>query len=84
MCNAGMEGMLSTYLSHHLQSSYSDHVLILVSTLNLNQPTRRKMISHRFEEKWVTHLTCEATILEVWMGPVPEGSPMFQLFEKIK
>lgn len=68
----------------HLQSSYSNHTPILVSTQNLNQPTRRKMISHRFEEEWVTCPTCEATTLEAWMGPTTEGSPMFQPFKKIK
>lgn len=68
----------------HLHFSYSDHVPIMVSTHNPSMFTRKKKISHRFEKKWVTHLACEDTIREAWMGLVCEGSLMFQLFEKIK
>lgn len=69
---------------HHLHSSYSDHVPIMITTHNPNTSTRRKKVPHRFEEKWVTHPACEDTIREAWVGSVCEGSPMFQLFEKIK
>ncbi|XP_075675168.1 uncharacterized protein LOC142644435 [Castanea sativa] len=68
----------------HLHSSDSDHVQIMVSTHKPSMPTRMKKIPHRFEEKWVTHPTCEDTICEAWVGSVCEGSPMFQVFEKIK
>ena len=35
----------------HLHSFYSDHVPIMVSTHNPSMPTRKKKISHKFEEK---------------------------------
>ncbi|KAK9988296.1 hypothetical protein SO802_028535 [Lithocarpus litseifolius] len=69
---------------NHLHSSYFDHVPIMVTTHNPSMYTRRKKVPHRFEEKWVTHPACEATIREAWVGSVCGGSPMFQLFEKIK
>ena len=45
---------------------------------------RRKKIPKRFEEKWASHLDCEAVILESWNGEISMDSPMYRLFEKIK
>ncbi|XP_075663398.1 uncharacterized protein LOC142632978 [Castanea sativa] len=69
---------------YHLQVAYSDHDLILLNTEVYTQVTRRKHILKRFEEKWASHPECENVIFEAWNGVVTSGSPMFQLFEKIK
>lgn len=44
---------------------------------------KRKLL-RRFEENWASHLECEGVICEAWGMEVPNGSPMFRLFEKIK
>lgn len=43
-----------------------------------------KRIPHRFEEKWVAHPECETVIRAAWTNVVSLGSPMYNLFEKIK
>jgi len=68
----------------HLQSTYCDHVLILITTHDPNQPNRRRRIPKRFEEKWATKPDSERVIQEAWMTEVGQGSPISILFEKIK
>ena len=69
---------------NHLQVSYSDHDLIFLIIHGSAINTRKKKIPKRFEEKWATHLECKAIIQEVWSKEPPVGSPMFQLFSKIR
>lgn len=69
---------------YHLQAAYSNHDPIMLNTQAYTQVTRKKKIPKRFEEKWASHLECENVIFEAWNGVVTNGSPMFQLFEKIK
>ena len=68
----------------HLQVTYSDHMLILISTHPPISHRRRKRQPRRFEEKWSTHPDCEGLIREVWGRGTRNGSPMFKVFEKIK
>ena len=68
----------------HLEASYSDHNLILVTTHIQPHPTLKKKIPHRFEERWATHPDCENIIQVAWNLIVPNGSPMAKLFEKKK
>ena len=69
---------------NHLLVSYSNHDPIFLIINGNADNTRRKNIQKRFEEKWATHLECEAIIREVWSREPPMGSPMFQLFSKIR
>nr|POF08764.1 hypothetical protein CFP56_39247 [Quercus suber] len=68
----------------HLTASYSDHISILHTTQEPNQPPRRKRTPRRFEEKWACHLDCGNVIQHAWGSMDPNGSPMFRLFTKIK
>ena len=68
----------------HLQTSYSDHVPILLTTHLANHQVLPKKFPRRFEEKWVTHPDCEVVIQQAWNHTVNTGSPMYRLFEKIK
>ncbi|XP_075653649.1 uncharacterized protein LOC142624031 [Castanea sativa] len=68
----------------HLQTSYSDHILIVITTQNPTQQTRRRKVPRRFEEKWASNSQCETVIQDTWKADVRHGSPMSKLFEKIK
>jgi hypothetical protein len=68
----------------HIQSSYSDHVPILLHTeLGSNQVCKRRR-PRKFEEKWSIHPECEKIIQRVWDQVNPVGSPMYVVCEKIK
>ena len=68
----------------HLQSSYSDHVPILLHTdLGKRQACIRRH-PRKFEEKWSIHPECEKIIQKVWDQVNPDGSPMYAICEKIK
>lgn len=68
-----------------MQASYSDHDLILVNTHYVTRQNRaRGKQLHRFEERWVAHQDCENIITEAWNLYLRSGSPMFNLFERIK
>ena len=68
----------------HLQSTYSDHIPILINLSRLNQQCKKKKIPRRFEEKWVCQPGCEEVIHASWEFDIGGGSPMYHLFEKIK
>ena len=68
----------------HLQTSYSDHISIVITTQNQTQQTRRRKVPRRFEEKWASNPQCETVIQEAWRVAVRNGSPLSKLFEKIK
>ena len=68
----------------HLQTSYSDHIPIVITTQNQTQWTRRRKVPRRFEEKWASNPQCETVIQEAWRVAERNGSPMSKLFEKIK
>ena len=68
----------------HLQSTYSDHIPILINLSRLNQQCKKKKIPRRFEEKCVRQPGCEQVIRASWESDIGGGSPMYHLFEKIK
>lgn len=68
----------------HVQSSYLNHVPLVITTHNPNQPSRRKKIPRRFEEKCLSHPECGDIIRNSWANCLAVGNPMFSLFEKIK
>ena len=68
----------------YLQSTYSDHIPILINLSRLNQMCRKRKIPRRFEEKWVRQPGCEEVICASWESEIGGGSPMYCLFEKIK
>ena len=43
-----------------------------------------RRVPKRFEEKWAAHLECEMVVRAAWTNVVSMGSPMYNLFEKIK
>ncbi|XP_050280935.1 pentatricopeptide repeat-containing protein At1g08070, chloroplastic-like [Quercus robur] len=68
----------------HLQTSYSDHIPIVITTQNQTQWTRKRKVPRRFEEKWASNPQCETMTQETWRVAERNGSPMSKLFEKIK
>ncbi|XP_075675027.1 uncharacterized protein LOC142644263 [Castanea sativa] len=46
----------------HLSASYSNHIPILLVIHMAREMGRRKVIPHRFEEKWASHLKCGSII----------------------
>jgi hypothetical protein len=68
----------------HLQSSYSDHVPILLHTAIDHNRARPKHRPRKFEEKWSIYPECEKIIQDIWAQVNPVGSPMYGLCEKIK
>ena len=46
----------------HLQSTYSDHIPILINLSRLNQKCKKRKIPRRFEEKWMCQPGCEEVI----------------------
>lgn len=76
--------LLSVVKVCHVTASYSNHDPIFVDTATSTPTHRRRKKLHKFEEKWVTHLECEAKIYDSWCQAQLVGSPMHCLFEKIK
>jgi hypothetical protein len=68
----------------HVQTSYSDHVPILLHTDLGSSSSRPKRRPRKFEEKWSIHLECEKIIQELWDQANPIGSPMYAVCEKLK
>ena len=68
----------------HLQSSYSNHVPILLHTAIDHNRVRPKRRPRKFEEKWSIYPECEKIIQDIWAQVNPVGSPMYGLCEKIK
>ena len=48
----------------HLQTSYSNHIPIVITTQNPTKQTRRRKVPRRFEEKWASNPQCETVIQE--------------------
>ena len=46
----------------HLLASYSNHIPILLVIHTAREVGRRKIIPHRFEEKWASHPKCGSII----------------------
>ena len=44
---------------NHIQTSYSNHVPVLISTSKSTNPSRRRKLLRRFDEKWASHLECK-------------------------
>lgn len=68
----------------HLQSTYSDHISILINLSKPNQNCRKRKIPRRFEEKWVCQPGYEEVLHASWESKIEGGSPMYRLFDKIK
>ena len=49
---------------YRLSCNSSDHILILISLLGLNPPTRKKIF--RFEQMWLSNSSCEEVVVSAW------------------
>ena len=74
-------------LVHHVPTSKSDHVALLVEIGTLSSQNSRRKRLQKFEEKWATSEECEEVIRSAWDSSIQDplqGSPMYCLVEKIK
>jgi hypothetical protein len=67
----------------HLAVQKSDHCPLLLSIPG-DPPVSKKKKIFRFEAMWIRDEQCKGVIEHAWHDAVFEGSPMFQVVEKLK